>query len=437
MTRFPSSVTEVSVSEFQIPYGRERLTFNLADELRAEWIAPAQAAPAPDAVRAVDEALDAPFADPRQGMGNVRLADFAPAKSVAIAVNDKTRPVPHKVLLPPLLARLKAMGLPREAITFIVAVGAHAPMSPGEFVGVIPPDILERHTVISHDPDDKANLVNLGATQRGTPVWINRRFAQADLRIVVGNIEPHQFQGFSGGYKTAAIGLAGKDTVNHNHSMMTDLNAVPLRFDDNPPRQDIEEMGRMIGVHFALNAVVNESKQIVQALAGEPGEVMRRGIPLARQIYQVEVRSPFDLVIASPGGHPKDINLYQAQKALAHASLVMKDAGTVILVAACPEGTGSASYEQWMQDVTSYEAVFEKFKREGFRVGPHKAYQIARDACRVRVLMVTEMQPDLVRRLLLDPVASLDEALSRALRDLPSGARVGVMPAANSTIPVI
>jgi nickel-dependent lactate racemase len=219
--------------------------------------------------------------------------------------------------------------------------------------------------------------------------------------------------------------------------MMTDPNAVPLRFDDNPPRQDIEEMGRMIGVHFALNAVVNESKQIVQVLAGEPGEVMRHGIPLARRIYQVEVRLPFDLIIASPGGHPKDINLYQAQKALAHASLVMKDGGTVILVAACPEGAGSASYERWMEDVTSYEAVFEKFKREGFRVGPHKAYLIARDASRVRVLMVTEMQPDLVRRLLLNPVASLDEALLMALRDLPSGARVGVMPAANSTIPVI
>jgi nickel-dependent lactate racemase len=103
------------------------------------------------------------------------------------------------------------MGLPREAITFIVAVGAHPPMSPGEFAGVIPLDILERHTVISHDPDDKANLVDLGATQRGTPVWINRRFAQADLRIVVGNIEPHQFQGFfrriqDGGDRTGGQG---------------------------------------------------------------------------------------------------------------------------------------------------------------------------------------------------------------------------------------
>ncbi len=414
--------------EFCVPYGREHLTFLLPDELHAELIAPAQAAPAPDPVQAVCEALDAP-------LGGTRLEDFASVRSVAIAINDKTRPVPHAVLLPPLLERLAAIGIPHEAVTFVVAVGTHPPMSPGEFASVLPPDILRRYRVVSHDAEDKDNLVYVGQTQRGTPVWINRLFRQADLRIVVGNIEPHQFQGFSGGFKTAAIGLAGKDTVNHNHAMMTDPNAMPLHF-DNPPRQDIEEIGRLIGVHFALNAVVNENHHVVQVLAGDPGEVMRQGIPLVRKIYQVPVLAPFDLIIASPGGHPKDINLYQSQKALAHASLVMKDGGTVILVAACPEGTGSASYERWMEGVTSCEAVFEKFKREGFRVGPHKAYLIARDASRLRALMLSRMPPDLVRRLLLHPVASLDEALALALSDLPRGARVGVMPMANSTIPV-
>jgi len=416
--------------EFHVPYGHSRLAFSLPDELRAELIAPAQVAPAPDPVQAVLEALAA--------TESVRLlADFVGARSAVVAVNDKTRPVPHKYLLPPLLARLEAMDISRDAITIVVAVGTHPPMPAAEFDAILPEEVLQRYRVVSHDPDDRESLAYLGQTQRGTPMWINRRFAQADLRIVVGNIEPHQFQGFSGGYKTAAIGLAGKETVDHNHALMTDPKAVPCHFEDNPPRQDIEEIGRRIGVHFALNAVVNESKQVVSVLAGDPGEVMSRGIPLARKIYQVQVPGPFDLIIASPGGHPKDINLYQAQKALAHASLVMKDGGTVILVAACPEGTGSASYQRWMEGVTSCEAVFEKFKREGFSVGPHKAYQIARDASRVRALMLSEMPPEFVKRLLLNPVVSLDEAVSMALRDMAPGARVGVMPAANSTIPVM
>jgi nickel-dependent lactate racemase len=158
---------------------------------------------------------------------------------------------------------------------------------------------------------------------------------------------------------------------------------------------------------------------------------------LVRRFYQVNVSEPFDLMIASPGGHPKDINLYQAQKGLAHAALVTKEGGTIILVAPCPEGTGSDKYEQWMEGMTSYEAVFERFKREGFRIGPHKAFLIARDANRANVLLVSRMPADFVRRLLLTPVSSLDQALSLAIGNLPSNARIGVMPWANATIPVL
>jgi nickel-dependent lactate racemase len=196
-------------------------------------------------------------------------------------------------------------------------------------------------------------------------------------------------------------------------------------------------MGRIIRIHFALNAILNEHKQIVEVIAGAPETVMRYGIPRVRELYQVSVPEPFDLVIASPGGHPKDINLYQAQKGLAHAALVTKQGGTIILVAACPEGTGSDNYEAWMKGLTSYEAVFERFQQEGFRVGPHKAFQIARDAARARVLLVSEMQAGFVRSLLLTPVVSLDQALSLALADLSPAARIGVMPLANATIPVL
>jgi nickel-dependent lactate racemase len=265
--------------------------------------------------------------------------------------------------------------------------------------------------------------------------WVNRHFVEADLRIVVGNIEPHQFQGFSGGVKSAAIGLTGRDTVNHNHAMMTDPRAQLGCYADNPARQDVEEIGRLIGVHLALNAILNGRKEIVRVIAGKPRAVMEAGIPLSREVCQVAVAAPFDLVIASPGGHPKDLNLYQSQKALAHASLVTCDEGTVIVAAACPERTGSKSYEAWMKGVRSYEEVFARFEREGFHVGPHKAYQIARDAARVRVFLVSDMAPDFVRTLLLTPAPSIDEALAMALSDCSSDVRVGIMPLASSTMP--
>lgn len=418
------------MSTYRIPYGKTQIEFGIPDSFPVQVLKPAQIPPASDPGRAVFDALD-------NALGEQHLPDFKNAKTVAIAINDKTRPVPLKILLPPLLQRLSEIGIAAGAITLLVAVGTHPPMLSAEFPDLLPAEILARYRVVTHDCDDRANLVHLGETSRGTPVWCNRIFAQADLRISVGNLEPHQFMGFSGGVKTAAVGLAGRETITRNHSMMLDPRANIARYDDNPARQDVEEIGERIGVHFALNSVVNENKQIVAVLAGDPREVMRRGIPIVLGLYQANVDAPFDLVITSPGGHPKDINLYQAQKALAHATFVTKENGTVVLCAACPEGTGSLHYEEWMADKASHAQVVETFRREGYRIGAHKAFQISRDAIRERVLFVTEMKPGFVAKLLLTPCATIDAALATALRDLPSNARIGILPYANATIPIL
>jgi nickel-dependent lactate racemase len=430
-------VEDATLAEFSLPYGRDHLTVSLPDEWQVELLAPRQAPVLSNPSAAVKHALDKPI-------GQRRISDFAGVRSAAIAINDKTRPVPHTILLPPLLRQLRALGLSPEAITLLIATGSHPLMQPDELDKVLPAEIVKRHRLLCHDADDHDNLIYVGKTQRDTPVWINRHFAQADLRIVTGNIEPHQFTGFSGGVKSASIGLAGLETINHNHAMMSDSRARLGHFDDNPVRQDVEEIGRLIGVHFALNAILNEAKEILDVVAGEPGAVMQKGISLVRKLYQVEVSAPFDLMIVSPGGHPKDINLYQAQKGLAHAALVTKDGGTIVLIAACPEGTGSQSYERWMEGVTSYQAVFERFQREGFRIGPHKAYQIARDAARVRVLLVSQMSSNLVRRLLLTPVGSPNEAVAMVSDGLAPGGpvpnrglRVGLMSWANVTMPIL
>jgi nickel-dependent lactate racemase len=408
-----------------LPYGRGSLTLTLPDEWEVTVLHPADAPPAADAAAAVEAALDSL-------LGGQRWADFAGLSSAAIAINDKTRPIPHEVLLPPLLKRLEALGIPPARITLLIATGTHPPMPPDEFPRILPPDVLARYPVLCHNSDDAANLVYKGETPRGTPVYINRRWDEADLRVVVGGIEPHQFMGFSGGVKSAAIGLAGRATINRNHALLMHPDSQLGRYDGNPAREDVEDIGRLIGVHLALNALLNRDKKLVRALAGDPRAVMRAGIGPALALYTVPVAAPFDAVIASPGGHPKDINLYQAQKGLAHASLITRDGGMVLLAAACPEGTGSASYESWIADMPSLAAVLARFQREEFRVGPHKAYQIARDAARVRVLLLSEMPPAFVRRLLLTPVCA-DEAVGALA--LPPGARVGVLPLANATIP--
>lgn len=416
--------------KISLPFGRSSLSLDFPDDLPVDIIEAPIIPPAADPLQTVRDALDHP-------LNEFDLTAFAGAKSVGIAVSDKTRPIPHEHLLPPLLERLESLGISRQAITLYVAVGTHPPMTPDEFPSILPASVLARYTVVSHDSSDLDNLLYLGDTSRGTPVWINKAYAKSDLRIAVGNIEPHQFAGFSGGVKSAAIGLGGMETITHNHALMTHPDARLGAYETNPPRQDIEEIGQRIGIHFAVNAILNQSKKIVHVLAGEPRAVMQAGLPLSRQVCQVGVVSKYKLLISSAGGHPKDINVYQAQKGLAHAALVTSPGGTVILLAACPEGTGSPHYEEWMRGKTSYEDVLDHFSAEGFHIGPHKAYQIARDASRVHFMFYSDMDINLSKALLLNPVTDLQATVDAALAELQPGERVGILPHASSTIPYL
>lgn len=414
----------------RLAFGKSHISAELPAGYDVEYVRPRAQTPTDDPAALVRHAVYNPLGDvipPRAG------------QTVAIAINDKTRPVPHEHLLPPVMQGMRQAGVGDEDVLFIIATGTHPRMETDEYESILPREILDRYRVICHDADDEANLTFLGETARGTPAHINSDYLAADYRIVIGNIEPHQFQGFSGGVKSAAIGLAGAATINHNHAMMRDANARLGEYATNPARQDVEEIGAMIGIDFAVNALLNGEKQIVRAFAGDPLAVMRAGIAEARALYQAMVDAPFDLMIASPGGQPKDINIYQAQKGLAHAAAVTKSGGILILCAACPDGSGSSDYEAWMMNppMRSHEAVFERFEREGFRVGRHKAFQVSRDAARVRTMLVSELDDGFVRALLLHPQPDLQTAMDRALERLPRAARIGVMPAANATMAVL
>ncbi len=416
--------------KLQIPYGNGKASAELPEGYAVEFVLPRAQPAAADPAAAVMGAVYNPLGDvapPRAG------------QTVAIAINDKTRPVPHEHLLPPVLAGMRHAGVRDEDLLFIIATGMHPQMDPGEFRAILPEDALETYRVVCHDAADEAKLRHLGETARGTPVFINSDYMAADYRIAIGNIEPHQFQGFSGGVKSAAIGLAGARTINHNHAMMSHPMAKLGEYDENPARQDVEEIGRMIGIDFAVNAILDTEKRIIKALAGDPEAIMRQGIPAVRRIAQAPVAAPFDLMIASPGGHPKDMNIYQSQKGLAHAASVTKTGGSLILCAACPGGSGSADYESWMMQpgIRSHQDVMAHFAREGFRVGRHKAFQVSRDAARVHTTLVSELDDEFVRKLLLEPGADLQSAIDRALEQLPREARIGVMPAANATMPVM
>jgi len=413
-----------------LPYGQSSLDLFVPDEIAVDVIEPSKTDPLMDPLHAAEIAL-------RNLSGSLDPDRIVNARSAAIAINDKTRPVAHDILLPPLLDYLQRSGIRAEEITFFIANGTHIPMEPDEFPTILPPNILQTYPVISHNSDDEQDLRYLGETSRGTPIWVNRRFLASDLRISVGNLEPHHFMGYSGGVKTAAIGLAGRQTINRNHAWLSHPMSKTAIYDENPMRQDLEEIGDKIGIHIALNAIPTPKKQIAYILAGEPRALMREGIPLVRRVCQVQVGQLYDLVVAAPGGHPKDINFYQAQKALTHAAMLTKTGGTVILAAACPEGIGSAGYAQWMVGMSSHPQVIERFHQDGFRVGPHKAFLVARDAVRVHVLLVSGMTKPVVDSLLLAQAPSLQAAFQQALDTNPILDRIAILPAGTTTVPLI
>ena len=420
--------------EYTLRYGRSKISFTLDKNRHVDWLLPAEIPGVSDQAKAICNALDNPLND-------CRIDSFSGVRSVAIAINDKTRPVPHNLLLPPLLQKLEDIGLPPEAITLVIATGTHIPMPPETFKQVVAPELVQRYRIISHDCDS-TDLVYKGSTSRGTHVKVNRCFAEADLRIVVGNIEPHHFAGFSGGVKSAAIGLAARETITANHSLLTDPNSALAIFDDNPLRQDIEEIGKLMDIHFALNIVMNRKKQVVQAFAGSPDKVVQAGLPVVRRIYSVEVNQPYDVMITSPGGYPKDINLYQAHKAVSCANRITRVGGNIILVAACEDGVGSTGYADWMDNkvshgVKSHKAVMETFTQEPFQIGPHKAFIFARDAVKVSgIWIVSDIPPEHISKLLLIP-AALKQAITAVIDPLPPDARIGIMPYANATIPYL
>ncbi len=411
---------------YELPYGDTVQIVSLPEDLSPTLVLPQETPAAPDPVLAVANALAHPL--------NFDWGLVQPDHRVAITVNDKTRPVPNHLLLPPLLEKLEQSGVSRENIILWIATGSHPPMPPEEFSRVLPLSIIDRYTIRSHEVDNTNNLILLGTTRRGTPIWVNRTFFQADVKIVVGDIEPHHFAGFSGGYKSAAIGMAGRATINANHKLLTDANAWIGVYQDNPLRQDIEEIGAAIGVHLALNAVLNQKKEIVEVFCGHPKNVIAQAIPRVLDICAIDQEGKFDLVIASAGGQPKDINFYQAQKALTHASMFCQPGGTILLAAACPEGTGNRAYEEFMAQANSLEDVFRLFAQQEFRVGPHKAYQVGRLLRNYHIVLISSIPDHLVRRLLMQPAGSVQQAVNQYLSDYPGAPKIAILPHATTTL---
>ena len=355
-------------------------------------------------------------------IGSPRLKDIVHAgETVAIVTSDVTRPMPTKLVMPALL------------ITLVFALGSHRHQTDEERQRLAGERAWNEIRCVDSDPDD---CIGYGTTSRGTPVDITRVVAQADRRICLGNIEYHYFAGYSGGAKAIMPGASTRAAIQANHSRMILPEAKAGALEDNPVRLDIEEAGAMVGIDFIVNVVLSEHKEILKAVAGDVTKAHREGCRFLDTLYRKELSAPADIVLVSQGGAPKDLNLYQTQKALDNAKHAVRDGGVIILIGSCKEGLGEKTFEEWMTTAPTAHSLIERIERE-FRLGGHKAAAIAMVLERAEVDLVSELDDDFVRSIFLNPQPSAQAALDRAFAKLGPNATVLAMPYGGSTLPTV
>lgn len=325
-----------------LPCGREALPVRLPDEgHRVTVLESRTPKPLTDPAGVLRRALEAP-------VGTPPLAELAAGRrSACVVVSDITRPVPNRVLLPEILGTLETAGIPRDAITLLIATGMHRPNEGPELVELLGGETARTYRVINHDCGDRA-AVRRVATIDGVPVEINRHYLDAELKILTGLIEPHAFAGFSGGGKSVLPGLASRETVTfmHSYALLARPEVALGRVEGNPFRQHVDTVCRAAGADFLVNVLIDRNRRITGIFAGGVREAFRAGCAEAAEQQLLPLERRADLVITTGGGYPLDQTLYQAIKGLVAAREMVRPGGTVLLVAGCEEGFGGTGFAE-------------------------------------------------------------------------------------------
>ncbi len=331
-----------AVESVHILYGRSGLEVSLPPGARATVIGKRPLRKLPDPAAAVRAALATPVnAPPYSSL-------VAGRKSACILICDITRPVPNHLFLRPLIEGLMAAGMARERITVLVATGLHRPNEGEELAEVVgDPWVLDTVRVENHFARDDAAHVDLGVTpQRRTPVKIDRRFVEADLRIATGLVEPHFMAGYSGGRKVIAPGVAHADTIRRFHSahFMEDPAAIQCNLSGNPLHEEQLEIVRMLGELYAVNTVIDEDRDLVHVNFGEIISSHLAAVDFVADATRVAVGRRFATVLTSSAGHPLDKTYYQTVKGMVTPLDILEPGGTLIVASECSEGFGSDEF---------------------------------------------------------------------------------------------
>ena len=380
----------------------------------------------PDPARATASALAAPLDTPP-------LRDLARGKRhVCIAISDVTRPVPYRDLLPPLLDELAAGGVDTESVLFLVATGLHRPATKGEIVEILGERIAQNCRVESHVARDPHSHRHLGETGRGTPILVDARYLDADLRIVTGEVAPHLLAGYSGGRKAVCPGLCGVETIRHWHGLRNQLaeGARPGCLQHNSAHDEAAEIAARAGSAFAVTVVKNERRRPVGVFAGDLNAAFRAAVACFEEFAVATLAEPADIVVTSAGGHPLDTTYYQTVKGVYAARAVVRKGGTIIVAAGMRQGLGGGEFSKLLAEYPDLEEFLRKASEpDFFIIDQWQPIQMALAARHAEILACTDgLSVAEAARLPVRLIPSVEEGIRLGLDRLGADATIAVIP---------
>jgi nickel-dependent lactate racemase len=413
-----------------IPYGDGHQSAVIPENIAVRVVNPPKLPVEKTITALIKEALENPIGTPHlQNM-------VKPCDKVAILVNDQTRPGPNREMIEALIPLLNAAGVDDEHIIFVIATGSHRAPKEEELNTILGTDYRRRIAVKVHDCQD-GNHVYLGTTISGLPVWVDRVVTESSFVIATGLIAPHHSAGFSGGRKSIVPGVAGIETLRIHHSL-------PIRpfepamgfYEENPFHLAALEAARTTNVRFIINAVQDMHKQNISCVAGDMELAHKAGVAVCREVCSVPIGKPSDVVITSPGGSPRDCNLYQSQKALSAAELFGRQGCVFIMCARAEDGIGGGSFREWMISAKNPEEIIERFRAEGYSVGSNKAFLYARALIKGRIIVVTDyVSESELKDMMMEWAPSLQAAVDKVCFECHPD-RITVLPKAVNIIPL-
>lgn len=356
------------------------------------------------------------------------LFEMGRPRRVVVAFPDLTRPMPNRTVLPPLLRELQRLGAGPDEVELLCATGTHRPASGDELVGLVGPEVAHRYQVHNHVATD-ANHVEVG-TVDATPILIDRRWVEADVRITTGFVEPHFFAGFSGGPKGVCPGLAALETVLEAHSpaRIADARASWTVLEGNPVHDFVRAAAALAPPHLSLDVAINGARRITAVFAGPVDEAHPAACRFVEETAVRRVPGRFDVVVSTNGGYPLDRNLYQAVKGMAAAERVVGADGTIVMAAACVDGVpGDGAFGRLVAAAGAPSELVDAGAPRA--LDRWQAQVLGRVLGRARVLLHADGLSDAeIQAAHLEPLADVTEGIREAVTAAGRVARVCVLP---------